>query len=246
MQRFYVKEKDINNNTITISGDNFKHITKVLRMKIGNEIYCSYNKMDYICAVSSIEDDYLTLIILDILENDTEPKNYIHLYQGLPKQDKLEYIIQKSTEVGVSEITPVETSFCISKINKKSKDKNKRLQKIAENAAYQCGRGVVPKVNEPINFKEMLLADFSSSLNIIAYEKEETTNLKKLLNCIDIEHFEKINVFIGAEGGFAPEEIDRLKYHGFKTITLGKRILRTETAPIVLISNLIYELELEV
>ncbi len=247
MQRFYITKEQILDNKIVIPCDdsNYKHITKVLRMDIDDVLYCSFDKMDYISKITDISQDEISLEVLEIIENDTEPKTFIHLFQGLPKQDKLELIIQKSVELGVSEITPVETKFCIAKINKKSKDKVSRLQKISENASYQCGRGIIPAINEPITFKELLKLDFSKALNIIAYEKEDTVTLKEVLQknkSNDI--INNVNIFVGAEGGFSDEEIQSLKDLGFYTITLGKRILRTETAPLNLISNITYELEM--
>ncbi len=244
MQRFYIEENQIKNNTITIpkKDSNYKHITKVLRMEKGDEIYCSFNKFDYITKIQEIKEEEVLLLVEEVRENDTEPKTFISLYQGLPKQDKLELIIQKSVELGVSKITPVETKFCIAKINKKSKEKTTRLQKISENASYQCGRGIVPKVNEPITFKQLLSLDFSDALNIVAYEKEEVTTIKDLLKAN--QNIKKVNIFVGAEGGFSEDEIEKLKEKGFSTITLGKRILRTETAPLNLISNIIYEYEM--
>ncbi len=247
MQRFYITEKQLKDNSIVIpsSDSNYKHITKVLRMDIDDILYCSFNKLDYISKITEISKDEILLQVVEVKENDTEPKTFIHLYQGLPKQDKLELIIQKSVELGVSEITPVETKFCIAKINKKSSDKVKRLQKISENASYQCGRGIIPNINEPITFKQLMQKDFSNALNIIAYEKEDTTTLKDILvNNKDKSIISNINIFVGAEGGFSDEEIESLKTLGFHTITLGKRILRTETAPLNIISNIIYELEM--
>ncbi len=244
MQRFYIEEKDILQDKIFINkkNSNYNHIVKVLRMDIGDEIYCSYNKNDYISKILEIDSDKITLSIEEVKENDTEPKTFISLYQGLPKQDKLELIIQKSVELGVSNITPVETKFCIAKINKKSKDKTTRLQKISENASYQCGRGIIPKVNEPLTFKQLLQLDFSDALNIIAYEKEENITIKNVLQ--NHKDATKVNIFVGAEGGFSEDEIEKLKEKGFYTITLGKRILRTETAPLNLISSIIYEYEM--
>ncbi|MFV0519060.1 MAG: RsmE family RNA methyltransferase [Lachnospirales bacterium] len=243
MQRFFINETNIKDNKIFLEGESYNHIVKVLRMKIDDIIYLSYNKLDYISKIIEIEKNYVNLEVLEIKENDTEPKTYIHLFQGLPKQDKLEYIIQKSVELGVSEITPVETKFCIAKINKKSSDKADRLLKISESASYQCGRGIIPKVNSPINFKELSKFNFKDSINIVAYEKEEIKTLKSLLTAKNIEN-KKINVFIGSEGGIATEEIETLTSLGFVPITLGKRILRTETAPLNILSNIIYELEM--
>lgn len=243
MQRFYIDKTDIENNIVTLKGDSYNHIVKVLRMEIEDVLYLSCEKMDYISEIKEISKDSITLEVLEVKENDTEPKTYIHLFQGLPKQDKLEYIIQKTIELGVSEITPVETKFCVAKINKKSKDKTDRLHKIAESASYQCGRGIIPMVNAPITFKDLEKLDLSNAINIVAYEKEEVVTLKAVLKDETVVN-KPINLFVGSEGGISEEEMEKLKAKGFKSITLGKRILRTETAPLNLISNIIYELEM--
>ncbi len=242
MQRFYIEKEQLNQDTISIVGADYKHITKVLRHNIGDELYVAYDGMDYICDINDITDKEVVLSIKEVKPNDTEPKVYVHLYQGLPKQDKLELIIQKCVELGISEITPVETKFCISKINKKAKDKTERLQKISASASYQCGRGIIPKVNEPTTFNKLSHELFSDALNIVAYEKEDKATLKTVLQCND--NISKINIFVGSEGGIAEEEIQKLQQNGFSTITLGKRILRTETAPITLLSNIMYELDM--
>lgn len=244
MQRFYFSIDQLNRNKIRLRDDNYNHIVRALRYKVGDEIYAVNFGVDYLCKIEAITDDEVILDIVQTMKCNAEPNVNIHLYQALPKLDKLEFIVQKSVEVGVSQITPFESKNCVAKITSKLKvqDKKNRLQKISESASIQSGRGVIPNVKESLSFNEMMsTVDFKDSLNIVAYEDESETTLKsvlkKNLNC------KHINIFVGSEGGFTKKEVEDLKEKGAVAVTLGKRILRCETAPIKLISNIIYELE---
>lgn len=223
--------------TFTIDGENAKHIEKSLRMKIGEEItVCDKNKFEHKCVISDIAPNLITLNILESKPCQNEPDVFITLYQALPKGDKMDYIIQKSVELGVSRIVPVLSNRCVSRPDEKSmKKKIIRWQKIALQAAEQSRRGIIPTVSPMVNFKEAAEST-SSEESIIFYEcgGESVRNIIK-------EDVKEISIFIGSEGGFEKEEVQQIIDNGGKVATLGKRILRAETAPLAAISVIMYE-----
>ncbi|HEY5585542.1 MAG TPA: RsmE family RNA methyltransferase [Ruminiclostridium sp.] len=242
MSRYFVNNTQIIENRITIIGEDYQHLKKVLRAVKGDFITVCCDGFDYIAEINEIFSDYLSSIIIDKKENLTEPVLKVTLYQGLPKADKMELIVQKCIELGVNEIVPVITERCISKINtiKDAQNKVSRWQKIALEAAKQCNRGIVPKVGMPIKFSEAVDLASKMGLSVIPYEKECETGLKDIVSkcsCITTA-----SIFIGPEGGFTQQEIQQAEYQGIKKITLGPRILRTETAGIVALSLMMYEL----
>lgn len=245
MQRFFVNENQINtqNNTIQIIGEDVNHIKNVLRCKIGEDIeICSKEtKKAYLCKISSI-NDYIETTIIQELENDKESSLHINIVQGLPKADKMELIIQKGTELGVKEFTPLALKRCVVKLD--SKDEQKKIlrwQKQAEVASKQCGRDAIPKVNNIYNINTIfdLVKDYD--LVLVAYENEDENTLKSELENIKNSNA-KIAIIIGPEGGLEETEVNKLKENGAKVISLGKRILRTETVAIAVTSILMYEL----
>ncbi len=243
MPRFFIDKSDINGEFITLDKENSNHLAKVLRSKEGDEVtVCDKFETDYDCVISQISKNEVELKIEKTYKNKTEPNVKVTLYQALPKQSKMELIIEKCVEIGVCEITPIETKFCVAKKNDKSGNKIERWQKISETAAKQCNRGIIPKINEVMDISDLKNEVDKHDLFIVAYEKEEKTKIKEYLNDIDSE-IKSIGIVIGSEGGFAKEEIDMLKENGLTSVSLTSRILRTETASMFLLTILMYELE---
>lgn len=246
MSRFFIDENQINKNEILLDEESSKHLSKVLRSKINDEVtVCDKNETDYDCIITEITKKNVTLKIINKYKNETEPNIKITLFQALPKQSKMELIIEKCVEIGITEITPIETKFCIAKKNDKKDNKINRWQKISETAGKQCNRGIIPKINDVINIHDLKdkVQDFDAF--IVAYEKETQLSIKKYIADIKSKNIKTLGIVIGSEGGFDKDEIDFLKEIGIKSVNLTKRILRTETASLYLLSVLLYELELE-
>lgn len=248
MPKFFVSENQIRDNQIFILGEDVNHIKNVLRTKIGKKIeVCNLNNQkDYQCEIVKMEKKQITCDILQELEKNVESNIEVTIYQGLPKAEKMEWIIQKSVELGVKKIIPTEMTRCVVKINEKDKNKKtQRWQKIAEVAAKQCGRNYIPTIGEIEKVKNICQEIEKYDIVLVAYENERKNTLKEELRKIkDLEKSElKIAIVIGSEGGIAPEEIELLKQSKAKTITLGKRILRTETVALHMLSIIMYELE---
>ena len=241
MPKFFFNKNDISRGQVQLFGEDEKHIKTVLRAREGEEItLCDGEGMDYQCRIASLERG----VLLDILSKDvceTEPKTKITLYQGLPKADKMELIIQKCVELGIDRIVAVSTERAIVKLDKKETKKLERWQKIAEAAAKQSGRGKIPEIgHQGLKFKEAVAESKELDGAIIPYEREQETGIRQF-----VQNFkgESVGVFIGPEGGFADEEIALAQENGITPITLGKRILRTETAGMTTTAILLYELD---
>lgn len=248
MAKFFVEEEQINQGCVNIIGEDVNHIKNVLRINIKDKIQiCSRQTHEnFLCEVIRIDKEIVECKILEILHEDIESNIHIHLFQGLPKAEKMEWIIEKCTELGVYEMTPTIMKRCVVKLDDKAREKKRqRWQKIAEIAAKQSRRNIIPKVNQIIDIKNIFEIFLNYDIVLVAYEKEESRTLKDELKQFKFYNKEKINiaVLIGPEGGFDIKEIEYLKANEVRMITLGKRILRTETAPIVLCSNILYELE---
>lgn len=230
MPRFFTD--NILENTAIITGDDAKHIGKVLRCKIGEKItVCDAKGFDYECEIASISDS-VTLNILTKAENKSEPSVKVHLFQALPKSDKMEFIIQKAVELGVSEITPIMTSRCVSRPEKsKMKKKIERYNAVSKEAAKQSGRGIIPIVNPLLSYNQCIekIEDFDKT--ILFYE-----NGGERLNSIINSDIKSLAIIIGSEGGFEQSEVDFATEKGAKIATLGARILRCETAPLAALS----------
>lgn len=241
MPKFFFNKNDISRGQVQLFGEDEKHIKTVLRAREGEEMtLCDGEGMDYQCRIVSLERG----VLLDILSKEvceTEPKTKITLYQGLPKADKMELIIQKCVELGVDRIVAVGTERAIVKLDKKENKKLERWQKIAEAAAKQSGRGKIPEIGQQVlKFKEAVAEAKGLDGAIIPYEKEQETGIRQFVQGFQGE---SIGVFIGPEGGFAEEEIALAQENGITPITLGKRILRTETAGMTTAAILLYELD---
>ena len=242
MYNFFVNNNNFIEDKVIIDGDDYKHIVNVLRMSKDQTIQVCNKETgkSYSAFIYNIENDKVVCKIIDEI-NSTESNKNIALFQGIPKSDKMEYIIQKSTELGVSKIIPVEMKYCIAKINNFEK-KLQRWNKISEAAAKQSKRNRIPRIENSISFKELCELVVSYDLVLVAYEKEENVSIKKVLT--HNREAERIAIIVGPEGGFDESEIDSLISKGVNCVTLGKRILRTETAPIAMLSMIMYEFEL--
>lgn len=240
MHRFFADSESIKDDRIFISGDDAHHISKVLRLKEDDEIIvCDKQGTDYHCSIKMLGKDEIEAWILKKEASALEPPLEITLYQGVPKGDKLETVIQKCVELGAVRIVPVAMKRSVAVIKDKEK-KKQRMQKIALEAAKQCGRAKVPEILTVMSFKEAISDAHENDLKILPYEAENKQKLKDIL--LKNKNSIKIAVFIGPEGGFDEEEIHLAKENGFKTVTLGPRIMRTETAPLACISAIMYEL----
>ncbi len=244
MYHFFVEQEQIGPETVTVTGSDVNHIKNVLRMKPGEEVLISSRDGgDYLCRVAELGADAVQMEILKVRESSMELPARIHLFQGLPKSDKLELIIQKAVELGAYRIIPVETKFTVVRLDKKKEEaKKKRWNAIAESAAKQSKRSRIPEVTGVRSFEEALKEVESYDLKLIPYEcangiKATRELIEKAASGMDIA------VFIGPEGGFAEEEIAKASAAGILPVTLGKRILRTETAGLCILSALMLQLE---
>ncbi|AFS78830.1 ribosomal RNA small subunit methyltransferase E [Gottschalkia acidurici 9a] len=242
MHRFFVEIENIKEDYIEINDEDVKHIKNVLRLEVGDTIsICDKQETDYICNISEINKNNITCMVIDKFKSKGEPPIDIVLYQGLPKSDKMELIVQKSTELGVKKIVPVMTNRTIVKIQDRKKEDKKleRWTRIAEEASKQSKRGMIPEISNIVTFKEMLDIFKGEETVIVPYESEENIGIKQVLkNC----NSKKINILIGPEGGFEDEEIESLKSINCNIVTLGPRILRTETAGFTTSAIVLYEL----
>lgn len=248
MPKFFVTEEQIKDNSITIKGQDVNHIRNVLRKKEKDKItICnSSSEQDYLCEINNIEEDRIRCTILNEIEDNVESNIKVTIFQGLPKADKMELVIQKSVELGVYDITPVEMKRCVVKLKEKDKIKKiERWQKISEVASKQSGRNIIPKINPIKQLKEICDLHSQYDILLVAYENEKDNTLKQELQNIKKQGKEelKIGVLIGPEGGIDEKEIEILQQSGAKIITLGKRILRTETVALNVLSIIMYELE---
>ena len=246
MQRFFVEPHQIDEaaHQIHIVGTDVNHMSNVLRMKQGEEVWISDGgKKEYRCAIEAFSADEVLLHIIYAQEPDYELSSRIYLFQGLPKADKMELIIQKAVELGAYEIIPVETKRCVVKLDgKKAVKKVDRWQQIAESAAKQSKRMLIPNVHQVLSFKEALKYAESMDIRLIPYELAKgMQETKEILAAI--EQGQSIGIFIGPEGGFEEKEVEAAISEGAKPITLGKRILRTETAGLAILSVLMFQLE---
>lgn len=244
MSRFFITCNMIENGVVSLSEEDSQHLARVLRAKIGEEItLCDDSGMEHTAKISEITKKLVKAVITGTCENKSEPKVKVVLFQGLPKGSKMEFIIQKCVEIGVHSIVPVATSRAVVKLSEeKGKGKEERWNKIAQEAAKQSSRGVVPKVEGLISFEEAVERAKEFDLAVIPYEKQEGNSLKAVLRG---EKPSSIGVYIGPEGGFEESEIALAQEKGIKAVSLGKRILRTETAPITALSAVMYEYDWE-
>lgn len=232
MQKLFVDF--IPEGSITLDDEQSRHIAKSLRMRVGDMLtLCAGNGRDYGCIIENIDSKNVTLKVCYEQASDSEPSVKVTLYQGVPKGDKLEDVIQKCVELGITEIQPVLTHRSVSRPDAKSaKKKQERYQKIALEASQQSGRGIVPEIKLMTDLKNAVQND-DSELKILFYEGGGEP-LKSLVN----SNVKSVSIYIGPEGGFEENEVELIKANGGKIATLGKRILRTQTAPVAALTSI--------
>ncbi|MEI8215725.1 MAG: RsmE family RNA methyltransferase [Eubacteriales bacterium] len=253
MNRFFVSPSDIIGNSISITKkDDIKHIVKALRLSLKDTLEISDSlEYEYIGEIDFISQDRISLLILEKNKFLREPINKLDLFQGMPKAGKMEYIVQKTVEIGVNRIIPVFTERSIPLEKKNSNNKVERWQKISDEAAKQCKRGLIPTIGEPLHFNAMLDLLKSYDFVIFPYENEKGATMKDALRDISANRLQaekkssgRYAIIIGPEGGFSNYEAEALANIGAYSVSLGKTILRTETAGAVAIAMIMYELEL--
>lgn len=245
MYQFFIEPSGVQDGRIVITGTDVNHIKNVLRMHVGEKIAAvdESGERKWICEIGELRENSVRCDIVSVEDGDTELPAKIFLFQGLPKGDKMELILQKAVELGCFEIIPVVCRRCIVKLEeKKQKSKVQRWQSISEAAAKQSGRRIIPCVHEVMRYSQALSYAADMDVRLIPYERAEgMAETKKLLG--ELKPGQKIAVFIGPEGGFEEAEIEEAKNAGVIPVTLGRRILRTETAAITALSWLMYALE---
>ncbi len=245
MSTFFVTADCIADNKITISGEDAHHISKVLRMAAGDHIKVSdMSKKIYNCKIEGFSRDEVYLNIESSEDSITEPPYKATLFMALPKQDKMELIIQKAVELGVYRIVPFSSSRCVCKLDSQGGEKKReRWQKIAKSGAEQCGRAIIPEVHTPVTFKKALEMLMESQNPFMCYEGEETLSMKQYLDGKK-DKGEEFAFMIGSEGGFSVEEARLIRENNVPTVSLGNRILRCETAPLMVLSclSMMYEM----
>ncbi len=246
MYQFFVDASQIQDRRIVITGGDVNHIKNVLRLKPGEEIAVKngIDNKEYRCGIEAFTPDSVICSLRFVREEGVELPSKIYLFQGIPKADKMELIIQKAVELGVFEVIPVTAARCVVKLDsKKVGTKVNRWQGIAEAAAKQCRRGRIPVIREPMSMKEAAAYAQEMDVRMIPYElaDNQLAHTKKIIE--SVHPGESVAVFIGPEGGFEEREVQEALAAGIEPVTLGKRILRTETAGLVVLSWLMYHLE---
>lgn len=239
MTRFFVDSNDLQQDTILLTGENAAH-AKVLRLKAGEEVLaCDGQGMECLCEVSHQNDNEYELKVISVRESLSEARVKVSVYMALPKADKLEHVIQKATELGACEIVTFPTSRCVSRPDEKSlKKKLERWQKIAASAAEQSGRGRIPEVVVLPSYAEALRRAAQADKAIVFYENEHATTLRQALTA---GQYQSVSLLSGPEGGFEESEIAQARNAGLQVCTLGRRILRCETAPLCGLSAVMYD-----
>ena len=245
MPRFFVTADQIENGIVTIVGDDAHHLSRSLRAAVGDTVtVCDMAQCEYECELTEFLPDCVKARVLSAHPTETDPPVRIVLYQALPKGDKLDSVIQKAVECGVAKIVPFESERCVARAKKESEErKTERRTRIAHEAAKQCGRGVLPTVHETVSFDEMLRMAGAADRTLFCYEGEGTTPIGVLLSH-DTDAMGELALVIGSEGGFSLAEAERARDAGFLMTGLGRRILRTETAPIFALACISCLLEL--
>ena len=241
MNRFFVDRNT--NNEIIISGEDYKHAKKVLRLNSKDEVYVVFENKEFVGAINEDKGDYFTLELKKETGIEREPNVSIHIYQSLPKSNKMDFIIQKNVELGIKKITPITSNRSLIKIKNKKRESKKldRWNKISEEAAKQSMRNIIPKVNNVLSFKEMIdkIKEQKKEQEIevvVPYENEEVKSAEEINFCK-----RNFALIVGPEGGFEEYEINQLVEIGVIPVTLGPRILRSETAALILSTVILYE-----
>ncbi|MBQ2966800.1 MAG: 16S rRNA (uracil(1498)-N(3))-methyltransferase [Clostridia bacterium] len=230
MHRCFVDFQIYENKEILVSGDEGKHMSRVMRFKPGDSVeVCDGSGYTYPGTITVVTKNDVTVKVGQAVKDDSEPATKVMLFAGLSKGAKMELVIQKSVELGITAVVPVETEFAVAK-----EGKPERWQRIAFEAAKQCKRPTVPKIYDAVSFDEALKMLQDCDAGICAYEKERTVGITEVLNTV--QPGGTCGIFVGPEGGFSEKEIEKLSDGGISVVSLGKRILRTETAAIVMLT----------
>ncbi len=239
MTRFFVDKEDMLPDFLVLTGENAKH-AKVLRLKAGEEVLvCDGEGTEAVCAVSDVSDGQISLVVKKRQASETEAAVKVSVYMAFPKADKFEHVIQKATELGAYEIVAFPSSRCVSRPDEKSLAKKlERWQKIAASAAEQSGRGLVPKVMTLNSYKAALERAAQADKALLFYENEQATTLKMALSAGE---YHSVSLLTGPEGGFEMSEVEQAAKAGLQVCTLGKRILRCETAPLCALNAVMYD-----
>ena len=248
MPRFFIPSsavgvRDDGSKTVMICGEDALHIVRSLRMKAGEKLdVCDMTRREYSCVIKEVGETVFADVVSE-KDSDTEPPYTAVLYQALVKGDKFDTVVQKAVECGVTKIIPVLTDRCVVRLDKKGAAKKaERWQRIALEAAKQCGRSIIPEIGELMTFKEAVDDAAKADIPLFCYEAERGYTLSEAL--AGAKQQPEISVFIGSEGGFSVSEAEYAENHGLKSVGLGKRILRTETASSFVLACLCYEFEL--
>ncbi len=250
MRRFFISQEQremAENGSVVLTGSDVNHIVNVLRMGIGDALLLSATSgQEFECTIEAIEHQSIVCRVVNTTVNETEPSVQVSLLQGIPKGEKMELIIQKSVELGVTRIVPIMMERTVVRFHTEqdAKKKQSRWQKISDEASKQCGRGFCPEIAPVQSLKQALAEMPEGTLSLVAYENETVYSLKqRIQSAVSAGEVHHIAVLIGPEGGISPEEFEEVSTHGFLSVSLGKRILRTETAGICVLSALRYEFE---
>lgn len=250
MPRFFVCKEQIEDGSVTIKGDDAHHLSRSLRMAVGEHItVCDMQKKEYECELTAFLPDRVEAKALSVRNSDTEPPYTATVFQALPKGDKLDQIIQKAVECGASEIVTFESERCVVKAKEGNEEKKvERRRRIALEAAKQSGRSILPNVMPTVSFEKALEMAKCADIPLFCYEGDGTESLSKCLKELKPRLLGKenptVSIVIGSEGGFSQKEAEMAKEAGLCPVGLGKRILRTETAASFVLACLVYELEL--
>lgn len=247
MPRFFVSNAQISGSTVTVTGEDAHHISRALRMAVGEHITVADSTATvYDCVLTDFLPDSVVAEIVSATPAATEPPCHITLYQALPKGDKLDTVIQKAVECGVSHIVPFESERCVVRIKAEAEEKKQvRRNRIAAEAAKQCGRGILPTVGAGVDFHTALDMAATADLVLFCFEGEDTVSISRVLAERSPQSGTRIALVIGSEGGFSAAEADAARARGFFMVGLGPRILRTETAPIFALGCIAAEVELK-
>ena len=239
MPRFFVQSNAIQGDVITIIGSDASHISRSLRMKVGEHVtVCDMQKTEYDCQITAITEDTVTLSVIQSKQSNNEPPYHARLFMALPKADKMEFVIQKAVEMGVSEIIPYRSERSVVKLDSQNGEKKRqRWQKIADSAAGQCGRGILPVVHAPMDFDKALSLAVESEFCFVCYEGEDGCSLPSAMRALPAIP-KSVSFFVGAEGGIAHGELQKMAEVGVKSVGLGPRILRCESAPLYVLACL--------
>lgn len=244
MYRFFSQPENLLEDKLVITGEDVNHIKNVLRMKKGEKLVVTFGQGDdYYCVIDDLLEEQILTSVLEKKKSDTELPVSITLFQCLPKKDKMELVIQKAVELGATAVVPVNSRRCVVKLDdKKAKKKLERWQAISMSAAKQSGRGVIPKISDVMDFKAAVAKMNSMDLAIMPYENADNMaeSFSIFMKAIDVK---SVGVLIGPEGGFDIKEVEYALTNGVKPVSLGKRILRTETAGLAILSTLMIMIE---